>query len=117
MPSWRGIRRHRLAAAGIVVLGAVLLAGCVTTLATPDGSAGITASAVSYHFVGAAGCTEAISRLQAVIDSDVATGNLDRAVYRRMNNDLRPVRAACAAGRNGEAETRLHGVRARYGYH
>jgi hypothetical protein len=98
------------------VFAALALSACVTTMQTPDGSAGITAGAVSYH-LGGGGCGDSIGRFQAVIDSDVATGNLNRSVYRRMVDDLRPVKAACAAGRSGEAESRLAAVRARYGYH
>jgi hypothetical protein len=97
-------------------LAALALSGCVTTMQTPDGSAGITAGAVSYHF-GSGGCGDSTNRFQAIIDSDVATGNLNRSVYRRMTADLAPVKAACTAGRNAEAESRLDGVRARYGYH
>ena len=67
--------RHLVPPARACLLGiavALLLAGCVAGVQTPDGSTGIgiTAGAVNYHFGGATGCAGAIADYQAVIDND-----------------------------------------------
>lgn len=63
------------------------------------------------------GCGAAIARTQAVVDSDVATGNLNAPVGARFSSDLSRAQAACAAGREGEALSLLSAAKSRYGYH
>jgi hypothetical protein len=108
-----------------VYVACVLLAltGCA---ASPDGSGGqsigIGAGGMNYHFGAspfdkpAPGCAGAIGAFQAVIDADVATGQLNKPVYDRATADLRPAWAACKAGRDDNARTSLAAVKARYGY-
>jgi hypothetical protein len=98
---------------------ALMLAGCVTAMETPDGSAGVAVFGTSFSTPvgGPAGCAGRIADFQAVIDSDEETGNLNTPVYRRAVADLDGVKAACAAGHVGEADSRLAAVKARYGYH
>ncbi|GJE08971.1 MULTISPECIES: hypothetical protein [Methylobacterium] len=62
------------------------------------------------------GCGPAIARTQAVVDSDVATGNLNQPVGARFSGDLAKASAACAAGREGEALALLSAAKSRYGY-
>jgi hypothetical protein len=97
---------------------ALMLAGCVASMETPDGSAGVTVfgGGVNYQAGGASGCSGPIAQFQAVIDSDEKTGNVNQGVYRRIVADLDGVKAACAAGRVREADSRLVAVKARYGY-
>jgi hypothetical protein len=98
---------------------ALMLAGCVTAMETPDGSAGVAVFGTSFSTpVGGrgAGCAGRIADFQAVIDSDEKTGNLNTSVYRRAVADLDGVKAACSAGRVGEAEAHLAAIKARYGY-
>ena len=52
----------------------------------------------------------------SVVDSDVATGNLNAPVGKRFSADLANASAACAAGRDGEALRLLAAAKARYGY-
>ncbi|WP_336487689.1 hypothetical protein [Methylobacterium nigriterrae] len=63
-----------------------------------------------------AGCGPAVARTQAIVDSDVATGNLNQPVGARFSADLSQASAACAAGREGEALHLLAAAKARYGY-
>lgn len=63
-----------------------------------------------------AGCGPEIARTQAVVDSDVSTENLDKAVGSRFSADLARASSACAAGRTGEALNQLSAAKARYGY-
>ena len=43
------------------------------------------------------GCGPAIARTQAVVDSDVATGNLNQPVGARFSGDLAKASAACGS--------------------
>lgn len=62
------------------------------------------------------GCGPAIARTQAVVDSDVATANLNAPVGERFSADLRNAASACEAGREREALGLLAAAKARYGY-
>lgn len=65
---------------------------------------------------GPAACTKPIGDYEKIIDDDVTTGYLSKAVYDRIVNDLVGVRASCAAGRTQPALADLAAVKARYGY-
>ncbi|WP_419953124.1 hypothetical protein [Methylobacterium sp.] len=62
------------------------------------------------------GCGPSIARTQAVVDSDVATGNLNPPVGARFSADLARASEACNAGRDREATALLAAAKARYGY-
>lgn len=62
------------------------------------------------------GCGPEIARTKAIVDSDLATGNLNQPVADRFHADLDHAAAACAAGREGEARGLLASAKARYGY-
>jgi hypothetical protein len=62
------------------------------------------------------GCGPAIARTQAVVDSDVATGNLNKPVGDRFSADLARAAQACSAGRDPEALGLLAAAKTRYGY-
>jgi len=74
---------------------------------------GLVAGAVPAH---AQGCAGAIAEFVKVIDSDAATGNLNKGVHRRMTADLAGVRTTCSAGRDAEATRALVALKSRYGY-
>ena len=65
---------------------------------------------------GGTGCGPSIAWAQAVVDSDVATGNLNEPVGKRFRADLGEASSACSAGRDGEAMRLLASAKARYGY-
>ncbi|WP_279601332.1 hypothetical protein [Methylobacterium sp. E-045] len=62
------------------------------------------------------GCGPSIARTQAVVDSDVATGNLNAPVGARFSADLARASEACSAGREREAVGLLAAAKSRYGY-
>ncbi len=95
------------------LLAATLLAGCQQKAAAPSVAALAPAPLVLPQ---GAGCGPAIGRTQAVVDSDVATGNLNKPVGDRFSADLARASAACAAGRDGEALSLLAAAKSRYGY-
>ena len=107
---------HGRAVALLAALGlaACNLAACKPS--TPPPAAAVAAAPVPVPPAGGAGCGPAIARTQAIVESDVATGNLNAPVGRRFSGDLARAAEACAAGREAEA-LRLHAAaRARYGY-
>lgn len=62
------------------------------------------------------GCGPEIARTQAIVDSDVATGNLNKPVGERFSADLGRAASECSAGRAGEALGLLSAAKSRYGY-
>jgi hypothetical protein len=62
------------------------------------------------------GCGPEIARTRAIVDSDVATGNLNKPVGDRFGADLAHAAAECAAGKSGEALHLLAAAKSRYGY-
>ncbi|MCJ2018070.1 hypothetical protein MKK84_11625 [Methylobacterium sp. E-065] len=62
------------------------------------------------------GCGPEIARTKAIVDSDVATGNLNKPVGDHFNADLAQAAAACSAGKAGEALHLLAAAKSRYGY-
>ncbi|WP_426315796.1 hypothetical protein ACN9MF_05790 [Methylobacterium fujisawaense] len=62
------------------------------------------------------GCGPEIARTKAIVDSDVATGNLNKPVGDRFGADLAQAAAECAAGKSGEALHLLAAAKSRYGY-
>ncbi|ACA15959.1 conserved hypothetical protein [Methylobacterium sp. 4-46] len=103
--------RSGLAAALLAALG---LAACKPSVPPPAvAAAPVAAPAIPP---GGSGCGPAIARTQTIVNSDVATGNLNEPVGKRFSADLGRAAEACAAGHEAEA-LRLHAAaRARYGY-
>jgi hypothetical protein len=66
--------------------------------------------------VAEAACGSATAEFEAVIASDVATGNLNKGVHRRIVADLNGVKATCNAGRDADASRALAATKSRYGY-
>ncbi|GEP04481.1 hypothetical protein [Methylobacterium oxalidis] len=106
--------RPCLALAGAALLGG-LAGACQPKAAAPAPVAAATPAPVAVPPDGP-GCGPRIARTQAVVDSDVATGNLNQPVGARFSADLARASAACAAGREGEALSLLAAAKARFGY-
>ncbi|WP_407520406.1 hypothetical protein [Methylobacterium oryzisoli] len=99
----------------VALLAALGLAACKPN--TPPPAAAVAAAPlVAVPPPGGAGCGPAIARTQAIVESDVTSGNLNAPVGKRFSDDLARAAEACAAGREADA-VRLHAAaRARYGY-
>ncbi|MGH6796482.1 MAG: hypothetical protein ACREDH_15095 [Methylocella sp.] len=64
-----------------------------------------------------AACTHDLTHYQTVLDADVHTGNVNRAVYDQIETDLSRAANACAAGHDGEARAIIRSTKLRHGYH
>lgn len=106
----------RVSLAVAVLLSAALLGACKPTASAPPAVAVAAAPVVATPLPQGTGCGPSIARTQAVVDSDVATGNLNAPVGKRFSADLANASAACAAGRDGEALHLLAAAKSRYGY-
>jgi hypothetical protein len=62
------------------------------------------------------GCSGAVARYQAVMDNDYATGNVNQSVYHTISGEIASARSACAAGRDGEAQSLIAASKSRHGY-
>ena len=62
------------------------------------------------------GCSGDVARYQAVMDNDLATGHVAKSVYEKISGEIGQARAACAAGRDGEARSLVSSSKARHGY-
>lgn len=98
-----------------LVLSAGALAGCQSTASAPPPAA-VAAAPAAVVLPQGSGCGPAIARTQAVVESDVATGNLNKPVGDRFQADLSVAAQACAAGRDRDASGLLAAAKARYGY-
>jgi hypothetical protein len=65
---------------------------------------------------GSAACAGALAEFEKVIKSDVATGNLNKGVHRRIVAELVGVQSSCAANREAEASRVLAAIKSRHGY-
>ena len=65
---------------------------------------------------GFAACAGALAEFEKVINNDVATGNLNKGVHRRIAAELTQVQSECVVGHDAEAMRRLGAVKHRFGY-
>ena len=102
---------------GLALAALLALAACQSkTTAPPVAAVAPVAALPAVGLPAGSGCGPAIARTQAIVDSDVATGNLNTPVGKCFSADLANASADCAAGRDGEALHLLAAARARYGY-
>ncbi len=62
------------------------------------------------------GCAGAVESFRRAVESDAATGNLNRSVYNRIKPEIDRANAACAAGRDADATRMIVATKGRYGY-
>lgn len=86
---------------------------CITPIALAAALNAVGAASAAPHEPG---CAASIARTQAIVESDVATQNLNAVVGQRFRADLARAAAACASGHDTEARGLLAGAKARYGY-
>ena len=114
MPSHRTKPGFVLLAVASLATGG--LAGCNATAQAPVAASPAAVAAPLVALPAGTGCGGAIGRTRAVVQSDIATGNLNTPVGARFSADLDRAAAACAAGQEGEALRELASAKARYGY-
>lgn len=99
----------------LAALAASLLAGCNAGPTAPAPKA-MAALPAAKPLPEGKGCSASVARTQALVDSDLATGNIDEPVAKRFTADLGRAAEACSAGRDGEGLHLLAAAKARYGY-
>ncbi|GJE17845.1 hypothetical protein ACFQ4G_18800 [Methylobacterium marchantiae] len=105
------------ASLSLVVCLALTLGACTLSGPSPKVAAvAPVAAPVLAPLPDGSGCGPSIARTQAVVDSDVATGNLNQPVGARFSSDLARAAEACRAGRDREAIGLLAAAKSRYGY-
>lgn len=97
-------------------LGACTASGPSPKAAVAPAAAPIVAAPALAPLPAGSGCGPSIARTQAVVDSDVATGNLNAPVGARFSADLARASEACGGGREREAIGLLAAAKSRYGY-
>lgn len=102
-----------------VLAAALGLAACNTS-STPlapspqNAPTGVTPN--TFVLPSGGGCAGEVSRFQAVMDNDLATGHTTAGVHGRVSGEIATTRATCAAGNEGGAIGQLNGTKARFGY-
>ncbi|MDP4005754.1 hypothetical protein Q8W67_20140 [Methylobacterium sp. NEAU K] len=100
----------------LAILAAAALGACQQRAAGPGVAAAAPPPVAPVVLPAGSGCGPEIARTQAIVASDVASGNLNQPVGDRFNADLAQAGAACAAGKSGEALHLLAAAKSRYGY-
>lgn len=99
---------------------AMALGGCYQSAAppTPMAAAGPHAPSPPQwpKLPEAAACTGDLNRYQAILWSDVTTGNLNVSVYDKIESDLARAADACAGGNDSEARAIIRSTKLNHGY-
>jgi hypothetical protein len=61
-------------------------------------------------------CGAELTSYKSVMDNDLRTGHVNKPVYDKVINELRPAAAACQARRSYEAIALMNATKRRYGY-
>ncbi|MEZ0170086.1 hypothetical protein [Microvirga sp. TS319] len=96
---------------------ALPLAACNQTASGPVPAPGASMTPSSFRAPEGTGCRGEIARYRAVMSNDLAMGHVNQSVYNQVDRELGPAEAACAAGRDAEAQRLVHAAKARHGYY
>ena len=112
---------HQRLLALTALLAAAALAACTSAGPPPAPSrpapSGIPyVTAPGFKLPEGAGCAGGVARYQAIMDNDLETGHVNKSVYAQINGEIEGARAACSAGRDGEANGLLAASKRRHGY-
>lgn len=98
-------------------LMALPLAACNQTASGPASTpASMSTTPSSFRMPEGSGCRGEIARYRAVMSNDLATGHVNQSVYTRVEREIEQAEAACAAGRDAEAQRMIQTTKARHGY-
>ena len=101
----------------MVVAAALGIGSACTSSSQPTASGGAPGAApAAFSMPMGGGCQGEVTRFQAVLQSDVNTGNVARSVYNRAEPDLTRAATACQLGRESEAMSILAATKSRFGY-
>lgn len=97
------------------------LAACNATAPAPQAAA-TPSSGIPYvtkpgfKLPEGSGCAGEAARYQAIMDNDLETGHVNKAVHGEISGEIAGARSACTAGRDGEARGLITASRKRHGY-
>ena len=103
-----------LCLSGVVALP---LAACNQTVSAPAPTPASTSVTPSgFRMPEGSGCKGEVERYRAVMDNDLAMGQVNQPVYNQVGREIGQAEAACAAGRDAEAVRMVNATKARHGY-
>ncbi|KLK93477.1 hypothetical protein AA309_09210 [Microvirga vignae] len=91
-------------------LVALPLAACNQTTSGPA------QAPARFRMPDGSGCQGEIARYRAVMSNDLAMGHVNQTVYNRVDREIGQAEAACAAGRDAEAQRMINATKNRHGY-
>ena len=97
------------------------LAACNSTAPAPQAAA-TPSSGIPYvtrpgfKLPDGGGCAGEVARYQAIMDNDLETGHVNKAVHGEISGEIAGARSACSAGREGEARGLVTASRKKHGY-
>ncbi len=107
---------HRFRAA-LAAAALVAAAACTQTAAPPPAPTPVSAmTPSSFALPAGSGCAGEVSRYRAVMDNDLATGHVAKAVHARITAEIDQAASACGAGRDAESVRMIAATKARFGY-
>lgn len=96
---------------------ALPLAACNQTVSAPAPAASSTSITPSgFRMPEGSGCKGEVERYRAVMNNDLAMGQVNQPVYNQVDREIGQAEAACAAGRDAEAVRMVGASKARHGY-
>ncbi|WP_026606129.1 hypothetical protein [Methylocapsa acidiphila] len=115
---------ERMSISAALLVAAIALSGCNQTSGPAPSAPSAVATAPDAAASGpgwpnlpaGAACTGELNRYQAVLKADVSTGNVNKSVYDKIQGELSRAAEACAAGRDGEAQSLIRASKERHGY-
>lgn len=100
---------------GLGAAALLALSACNQTSA-PSAAPVASAAPAAAALPAGAGCTAQIGRFRSVIENENRVGQVSPSVYRQVDAEVSGAEAACAAGRDAEAQRMLATTKARHGY-
>ncbi|ALK10962.1 hypothetical protein [Blastochloris viridis] len=104
----------------VPLIAALALAACNTletaTAPAPAAPVNPNASVATLDIPFGEPCGAELSAYKSVMDNDLRTGHVNKPVYDKVINELRPAVAACQAARSYEAIALMNATKRRFGY-
>ena len=105
----------------VSLLLTLCLSACNTTSPAPVAAAAPSSgipyvTAPGFKLPEGPGCAGDVARYQAIMDNDLETGHVSKAVHTAISGEISAARSVCAAGRDGEARGLVVASRKRHGY-
>ena len=104
----------------LIAFAAFALAACNDSAPAPQAAAPAPASIdvtpQNFQMPSGEGCAGDIARYRAILDNDLATGNVAPSVNDAIQKEIAQAERACSAGRDAQARAMILASRKRHGY-